>query len=366
MKKVGILTFHNAINYGACLQAYALKEVLKNKKVNVEIIDYKCEAINDFYYKTFVKEDSLKTKIKKILTFNIQKKRNKEFNKFISNNLLDFSNQKKYNKSNIKEVNKEFEKIIVGSDQVWSPFCTGNDLTYFLNFIQDSNKKFSYAACLGITKDDFYKKNEVKKLLNDFKFISVRENSAKERLSKILERKDINTSIDPTFLLTAEQWNQIILTKSKKEKYILVYSLSMPKEVLDFAYEVSAKTGYKIIYITLDNLFTIKKYKNTITKSPSEFIEYIKDAEYVITNSFHGTAFSIIFNKKFFTIKNSNPNHDNSRLYDLLESLGLEDRIYLKYNDLIINKNINYKEVNNKISKLRNKSLDYIDSILNK
>lgn len=364
MKKIGILTFHNAVNYGACLQAYALKEVLKDKKVDVDIINYNCEAIYDFYYKVFTKDDSIKTKIKKVLTYGVQAKRNKVFKDFLNTKLIDSTKQKMYNKNNIKESVLIYDKFIVGSDQVWSPFCTGNDMTYFLDFVEQSSKKFSYAACLGIAKDDFFKQTEVKKLLEDFNMISVREASAKQRLEKILNQKKIETIIDPTFLLTQEKWNEILPVFYNKEKYILVYSLSMPKEVINFANELSRKTGYKLIYISLDNLFYIKKIKNTKNCSPIEFVNYVKNAEYVITNSFHGTAFSIIYNKEFFTIKNSNPNHDNSRLYNLLENLDIKDRLVLEYKDTLLNKNIKYNSINKKLDEIREQSLEYIDRII--
>ncbi len=186
MKRIGILTFHRAINYGACLQAYALKKYIKDQGNECDIIDYHCPAIEDFYNRVFLWEDSFKTKIKKVLTWSIQKKRNIRFKQFIEKNLLDAKFGDGYNKNNISETNELYDSFITGSDQVWSPFCTGGDLTYFLDFVKDSIKCNSYAACVGIASDTFLKSQEVVSNLKRFNHISVREEIAQRKLSSIL------------------------------------------------------------------------------------------------------------------------------------------------------------------------------------
>lgn len=366
MKKVGILTFHRATNYGACLQAFALKKYLEQKKCDCEIINYKCDAIENFYNKVYLKDDSLKTKIKKIITWPIQKKRNKKFKEFIEKELLN-NNLVEISRENVSSINSKYDLFIVGSDQVWSPLCTNGDRTFLLDFVDDNYKKASYAACLGVVNKKFLENDEVRKLLNEFNSISVREKTSVDILKQHMKEDKssrISVSLDPTFLLKKEQWNELIGERIDNDKYIFVYSLSMPKEIIDYANNLSVKTGFKIIYFTLDNLFTMKNRKNTVTGTPIEFLNYLKNAEYVVTNSFHGTAFSIILNKDFFVLKNSNPKHDNSRLENVMNEFGLSNRLLAANNFIYPLEKINFNNINENMDKLRESSLTYIDELL--
>lgn len=366
MKRIGILTFHRAINYGACLQAYALKKYIKDQGNECDIIDYHCSAIEDFYNRVFLWEDSFKTKIKKVLTWSIQKKRNIRFKQFIEKNLLDAKFGDGYNKNNISETNELYDSFITGSDQVWSPFCTGGDLTYFLDFVKDSIKCNSYAACVGIAGDTFLKSQEVVSNLKRFNHISVREEIAQRKLSSILSdenREGISLDLDPTLLLSGEDWNKVA-TNVTEEHYIFVYSLSMPNEVVEFANKLAKSKHEKIIFCTLDNLFAMKNKNNTVNPSPEEFLGYIKNADYVVTNSFHGTVFSVIFKKVFFVIKNINPNHDNSRLTNVLSLLGLESQLVDGSFSPDNLEDIDYLDVGNKLEAMKKLSKAYINRII--
>lgn len=366
MKKVGILTFHRAINYGACLQAYALKCYIEDQGNECEIIDYHCPAIEDFYNKVILRNDSVKTKVKKIVTWSIQKKRNLKFRDFIGNILLDGKISKGYTKSDIYSVNTRYDLFITGSDQVWSPFCTGGDLTYFLNFVSESQKRNSYAACVGLASDDFLKSETIVNNLQKFNNISVREESTQNKLTAIMSGKinnPISLDIDPTLLLDAERWNRVA-TNVVKEHYIFVYSLSMPKEIVEFSKQFAKEKKEKIIFCTLDNFFTMKNKKSTVNASPEEFLGYIKNADFVITNSFHGTVFSVIFKKNFYVIKNKNPNHDNSRLINILCLLGLENRLIEEINSFKTINGIEYSNVEQKLAVMRESSRKYICRII--
>lgn len=366
MKKIGILSFHRAINYGACLQAYALKNYIEDQDCECDIIDYHCPAIEDFYNKIFLQEDSFKTKIKKLLTWSIQKKRNIRFKQFIEKNLLDEKIGEGYNRNNIEDTNELYDCFITGSDQVWSPFCTGGDLTYFLDFVKDSKKRNSYAACVGIASDTFLMSKEVVSNLKRFNHISVREEIAQRKLSSILSDKhkeSIDLNLDPTLLLSNEKWNKVTANITE-ENYIFVYSLSMPNEVVEFANKLAKSKHKKVIYCTLDNLFAMRNKNNTVNPSPEEFLGYIKNADYVVTNSFHGTVFSIIFKKVFYVIKNMNPNHDNSRLTNILSLLGLESQFVDRFFSPDNIENLDYLSVENKLECLRKLSKAYINKII--
>ena len=246
---------------------------------------------------------------------------------------------------------------------MWSPLCTVGDTTYFLDFVSDSKKKNSYAASIGLAKENFFNP-QICKLINDFNNISIRESSKVAYIQSLLTSpaKDVVCCVDPVFLLSQTQWDDIA-SPVKINDYVLVYSLALPKEVYAFAEKFAHDKKLKLIICTFNNLSSYLHGKETVIASPTEFLSYLKNAQYVMTNSFHGTAFSIIYNKNFITITNSNPNHDNSRLYNILDALGLLDRLQKYENIYWPSSNIDYVEVNNRLSYQVDESENYLKNI---
>ena len=359
--KIGILTFHRAVNYGACLQAFALKGFLENKGYEVDIIDYRSNYIEGIYNNPLLKGTRIKTKIKNIITWSAQKKRNQKFKEFVRTYLKCSEENSLYTKDQLKEAEKKYDKIIVGSDQVWNTLCTGNDTVYYLDFIEDNSKKFSYAASFGIVNNEYYELENLKKLLKEFNKISVREKKGADILEKMTGIK-APICLDPTFLMSRKDWINKI-DKINRKNYVLVYSLSMPKSIVDYAEKLAKQKNMDVIYFTLNNLFSIKE-KRVINGSPMEFLSYFENADYVITNSFHGTAFSLIFNKNFTIFKNANKNHDNSRLENILSLVNLENRMINEGEEKFFEEEINYKIVNDILNKKVDESKKYIDEIL--
>ena len=362
--RVGIITIHRASNYGAVLQAYALKNFIKELGYDAELIDYRCTSIEEMYTKMFGSMFSLKSKIKNLLTWSVQLERNKKFMDFINKDLNCTEDTSCYRAKQLEECNDQYDVFISGSDQIWNPFCTGEDKHYFLDFVKDNKRKYSYAASFGTAKQNFIENADYRELLEMYQEISVREKNGIDVI-KTMTGKDALLHLDPTFLISKEKW----IEKAKsveninRKPYVLVYSIAMPQSIQKIAEEYAQKSNIDIYYITLNNLFAIKNRKKTITCSPIEFLNWIMNAECVITNSFHGIAFSIIFNKKFYVEKNANPNHDNSRLENILDCLGLQDRFVVNGSIEELNSNIDYTPVNDKIEKIRKKSVDYIRSI---
>lgn len=363
-KKVGILTFHRAINYGAVLQAYALKETVQGYGLDCDIIDYYCPAVEDGYYKAFTKNDRLKTKIRKIITLPIQRKRNKKFKRFIEEFLVN-ENSIRYTRETVKNCQNDYDYFLVGSDQVWSPLCTDGDRTYFLDFVDDRKKKNSYAVSVGLAGADFFTE-EICSLINDFDNVSIREKSKAVYLENLLSKKydkKISCCVDPVFLLDKAQWMKLVKPINMGD-YVFVYSLTMPKEILAFAQALAKQKGLKLVLCTFNNITSYLHGKETVIASPIDFLSYLAGAKYVITNSFHGTAFSIVFNKQFVTVTNSNPKHDNSRLTDVLNATGLTERLR-KYEDISwSNDQIDYKSVNEKLDDLVAESKQYLLDVL--
>lgn len=358
-KKIGVLTFHKTTNYGAELQKYALQKTLKNNGFYSEVIDYKCDAVEKRELTMdiikIIKERKLKDIIKCIVRSDSQFIRSNKFKNFA--NEFVYTSVDSYDKSNIKETNDKYADFIVGSDQVWNMTLTGTDYTYLLDFVDDNTKKKSYAASFGYKEipEQYIDKN--KELLNQFEVLNVREKQGKDILAKITD-KNVNITIDPTLLMSEEEWN-CLLEKyiPYKKDYIFVYLPEYSKEVFSNIRKLAKKEKCKIIYIH-GSLRDEIGMKNLRTASPIDFLGLIKNSKYVITGSFHAICFSLIFKKEFFyTMAPFKKN--NSRVENLLKMVELENRSIKNCMDENIEK-INYEKVSKIIAKERNESKEIL------
>lgn len=310
-KKVGILTFHDADNLGAVLQAYALKSVIENKcGASAEIIDYKCRKITDTKY--VQKGSGIKSLIKYVPMSVYYKIKRRGFDKFRKEQLG--CSERTYNKENIKETESNYDVFITGSDQVWNPECSGDDSTYVLDFVSENSKKYSYAASIGnfdITKADI----DWIKSIASYSGVSVREKSASEQLKSL----GINAHVhaDPVMLLSREEWEAVMSKPILKEKYVLVYLVLPDVNVMKKATEYAKEHNCKIIS-------NKKSLEFIMHNSPGEFLSWINNADYVFTNSFHGTAFSLIFNKPLYADVEMADGSVNKRVKDLLDAAKSE------------------------------------------
>lgn len=335
MKKIGIITFHNTRNYGASLQMFALFKYLQRQGHEVEIIDY-VSNISKHYNVVFPMFRKNLIEYTKQLKYNLshhkelvhKKSLFEEFNR----KYIKLTAKKYRNTISLKLMPPDEDIYITGSDQVWNTTLIGKvDDGYLLNFGKKETKKISYAASIGSDKlDERYRKKLIS-LISKLDKVSVRENSAKLVLSKYMD-KQVSVVTDPVFLLTSEQWEEALgLTDKTNEKYIFVYLVVSSQEVVDLVNEISVNTGYPIYCINHDS-----RYKNVgriiDDADPRKFVECIKNAEYVISNSFHATAFSIIFNRKFLVVRHKTL---NARIDDLLQMVNLQCRQIMKPDDLL-------------------------------
>ncbi|MFR2839550.1 MAG: polysaccharide pyruvyl transferase family protein [Zhenhengia sp.] len=359
--KIGIITFHRAVNYGAILQAYALQQALNKLGVDNEIIDYRCRHIEDAYSLFDIKKiKSLRNLIHIVLYDPVNKIKSNKFKKFIEQNIKMSS--KIETKNDLNEINMNYEAFITGSDQVWNNKCTGFDKAYFLDFVKDDTKKNSYAASFGTNCIIEELEEDYRKLLGKFNNISIREKQGQEILRELINI-DVPVHLDPTFLLTKEEWLNVVKDTSNKDKYILVYLMQYSPSIIKFAENLSKSSGYKIIHI---NNEIIKKAKGKYirTSGPEEFLGLFAGAEYIVTNSFHGTAFSINFNKNFFVELLPPPAKVNSRLENIMDLLNLRDRQIVNGKNINIDKSIDYNKVNAKIAEEREVAKSYLREIL--
>lgn len=261
-----------------------------------------------------------------------------------------------------------YDKVIVGSDQVWNPkyFCE----TYFLDFVSDE-KKYSYGPSLGV---NFLKKEEKQylksKLKNHFQNICVRETTGRKLLEGVLPEEKITCVVDPTLLYDGKQWTSMLhLHSDEDQDYIIVYTLSGNGWYKEVVSKIQKVIGIEeVIYITPeDNLYFYKNEKNLKTDlGPIEFLSLIKNAKYVITDSFHGVCFALNFEKNFICLNRFNNKgetiNENSRILDLLENLEISDCFC--NNKLNIKRTIDYENVNVKLNTLRSHSQNYLKKLL--
>lgn len=373
MKKIAILTQPLISNYGGILQAFALQKVLKDNNYDVTTIDRRYNGVSRS--KLFL--SNIKNTI--INTLKLGNERNftssdinyitKNPRSFISK-YITLSEVIDQNEKMVKHFeNKSYDVVIVGSDQVWRPRYSPNIHDYFFCFIKDNSKiqKLSYAASFGVDAWE-YNENQTKELKNLIKLfdgVSVREKSAIELCKNNLD-VDAKFVLDPTLLLEKEDYLKLITKKSEKlSASIFAYVLDKSESKKDIINFVQKKLGKEVK--TNQPKEMIKESSSRVLSdyaypSIEGWIESFHQADFIVTDSFHGTIFSIIFNKPFLTIINSD--RGAARFRSLLSLLDLEDRLIEVYDESLISEKlsltINYTKVNASIKELKADSLAYL------
>ena len=361
--KIGLLTFHCAQNYGAVLQCYATQEFLKSKGYDVEVVDYRPDYLLR-PYRLFNTQrlacgnpiTSAINLVKELIQFPRRCYRQWAYRRF-TKKYLALSNL----------VTKEtiptyYDTYIVGSDQIWNPKLThGFDDAYFCRFAFHKNNKryIAYAASmeakeLTIDAQEFYKES-----LKHFDSISVREGNLIQLLQPLTQRK-ITQVLDPTLMADPRIWNNFLTHHSEKKKYVVIYQGRSNKASERIAKDIAKQVGGKVVI--LSTWFSLSRGESHLNVGPDKFIDIIRHAACVITTSFHGTAFSIIFNRPFYTIR-MNDGAD-TRSQSLLEALNLQDRM-IDTDSSPIFSTIDYSEANSKLEELRCLSQEFLLNALN-
>ena len=358
MNKIGIITFHNAINYGAILQCYALQSVLTKKGYNVKVINYTPEFIKRVFPNPskITKIPTLKKKVYYLVKWILRPKQTLQetrkydkLNEFIK---LNLNLTKEISLDQLSNVSKNFDVCISGSDQIWDLNMTENDESYFLNFADEHTKKISYAASMKLSNLNDSQKNNVINLTRKYSYVSVREKDVQEFL--INNNISSYCDVDPTMLLSKHDWEKCILSCKEvtNKKYVLLYYVNEPEKLIQKAFEYANKND--LCVISLNRIDKFGKYILKSDASIEEFLWLIKNADCVFTTSFHGMAFSTIFNINFFYEIPENSSNNNQRLSYLANNLSLQGQ---NINSLI-NKNIDWDYVNDKLEILRRESLN--------
>lgn len=372
--KIKTLTCHHVYNYGASLQAYALMHYLESLGNDVQIIDYYPEYIrtdlpfwyinkNSHFYKYMWWNPFLRLpySLKNWMTYRKGHKRRARFDQYTSK-FLKLTNEYVTYEELVKEP-PVADLYFVGSDQVWNTFfVSGSDKAFYLDFGAENTKKCSYAPSFGSPRIKPEMSRFVKDEISKLDKVSVRELSGCEIL-KELGIKDVANVVDPVFLLDVNQWADVISDSyvQPKGKYVLIYQLyGYNKDFKKWAGYLSKKYGYEIIAVPGTFLtYANHNYRNA---GPSEFISLIKNAEFILCDSFHASAFSVIFNKQFVVLLQPEIAH-SARMEDFCKLIGMPQLFRAKFED-IESLNYDWEDINKRISQQIKSSKEYIDSCL--
>lgn len=371
-KKIGIASPFKDYNYGTVLQAFALYESLRSLGLDAEYLDYQASASLPIWKRVMryvlhpsLLKERLTTKKVENPIVSFLNSENFEQNKVRYEDFIQqIPRSVPYDVNSIKKADVIYDLFIVGSDQTWSPFLNDSNSLYFLNFTRNE-KKVSYAPSLGTSNLPDTYKTILKEKLSSFKYLSCREKFGADLLSKLTGKK-VEHVLDPTLLLQKKDWEKY---EKKVEgidaDYVLVYQLGVRPLLKDYATKLAKKEDLEIVSI-LTNEYTGAWNTTFDGIGPAEFLWLIHHATYVVTDSFHGTMFSINFKKQFFSfakVEGGRSSFDNIRLLDFLSDFDIEERLIKDVNEEPIK--IDYSEVYKILNERRCVSLEYLKLINN-
>lgn len=348
--KAGIVTFEKAINYGTSLQAVALLKVLRAQGADASFISHRCEEIDKtsrvFDWK---QARSPVYALAHLYNLDVALKRQSAFRDFWEKYYVFGS-----------EEPADYDVVVAGSDQVWNYNLTAKDWFYYLDYPKGETQKVSYAGSFGLAQIDPALQPTIRPLLENFDYISVREQTAAGLVEEICGRK-VPVVLDPTLLLDRQQWSEMADPAFSHKGYIFVYTVFNSDSLWEYAYDLSRKTGLPIRTISYSKLHR-KKAEYTFDAGPAQWLSHMLNADYVVTNSFHGFAFSVNFEKQFYYELPPHSSGVGSRLLDMAQTYGVTGR-ELKHRD---ESAINYAPVRKMLEKDREKSMEFIRSFLKK
>lgn len=375
-KRIGIVTIVKVNNYGAELQAYATQKKMNLLGYDAELIDYLyyrnaghvSERSSRPFYPYPLKDRLKEWGLKGIDVFEhffrsaSQKRKEERFNAF-HRDFNRFSEVQYRRHSEIFNNPPLYDAYCVGSDQVWNPRCYTNLDAYFLDFAPEGKRRFSYASSFGVSEVPESAREKYAHFLRNIDALSVREQSG-VGLAERLSGKKTKLVADPTLLLTHEEWKDVARPiEGLPERYVLVYELHPIPYLMEVAQYVAKKQNIPIVRLCKNARSTWKAENviNVADAGPSEFITLFDRACSVVTNSFHGTAFSVNFHKDFYCVLTPTM-QNNGRQESLLRRVGLEQRlIYANERKSLSDlQSISYDEVEKQLSGLRNESIQYI------
>ena len=397
--RVATLTmYHTSINYGGVLQTYALQNTLKKMGCASETLRYKTlwhftsdikKEVNELLHaekklpaaQSFVKRMS-KLGVDFVSSKYIQRtylskklgKRREVFAEFTSRHILEGNNGEVFTEATLKNSVGEYDAFVVGSDQVWNPYMFTPG--YGLGFVPENKLKISYAASIAqpnLTESDIA---VMKPYLMRFNSISVREKKGQELLKDDMNL-DAEWVLDPTMLLTCDEWSSLITKKVMDKPYIFCYILGAEEDKIEFAKKTAKSLNLPLVTLPFVTRYLRRhqlKYMEfgdvqLYDVDPAGFLDLVRNAEYIITDSFHGTAFSILYQKKFIVLDRNASDAEfemNSRLLSIVSLFNIEHILISDYSNPSIDnfRDINYADVDKTLLSMRETSLSFLKKAL--
>lgn len=366
---VGIMTFALSDNYGALLQTYATAKAIETLGATPVVYKYNDnERINASMCTSAKIKHMVWKYVKNVFLFGIKKRKFNMFRK----SYIPMTTRCYHNNYELKKEPGNYDLYIAGSDQIWNPDVFLYDKSYFLDFVPEGKRKISYASSFGKAVFNCKNVEDYAKLLGEFECLSVRESSGVNIIKEVCN-KDATVVLDPTMLLDKTEWRKLALYGKKRArnfKGILCYVMPGDKEVTEtieyVAQQLHKKTGLPIMRLGLKEYEVLKHgYEQCdIWAGPLDFVSYFNNAEYVVTNSFHGTAFSLVFEKKFYVIINDKLKEEQSlqeRVLSILDKVNANEAIITtSQKDVSEEAILDYNTISSKLDEERQKSLDYL------
>ena len=362
--KAGLVTFYHIHHYGALLQAAATERAVESLGGECEIIDYYVNQNNDLFRKP-TGVGSAAADVHTALHYKALRDRYQRFERF-SKDHLRISGHRFESLEELRSAELPYDLILSGSDQIWNPkiFPDGRfDPVFFGTF--SSRRKIAYAPSFGVPHIPEGMEEELRSYLESFSHISVRERQGRE-IVKEITGKDVPVVLDPTLLLTAEQWSAMAVPPDRSGGYILCYCISKPGALAPYIQRLAEETGLPVVQLCGIRQKVHPKAACVLDAGPSEFLGLFQNASYVCTNSFHGTVFSVQFQKPFFTAvaPSELAAPESSRTFSILSRLGLTERIIGTGATAGLDATIDWADVDRRLRAARQSSLDYLRAAL--
>ena len=371
--KIGIITILKVGNYGAELQAYATQAVLKRMGYDAEIIDYlfyknpghrktcKSASLFKFPLKKRLAETlyPIVTRLRSASNLTAVRTRQERFARFHEQNTSMSATYRTID--DLYSAKLDYDVYLTGSDQVWNPGIYSSVDPYFLGFAPQGSRRVAYAASFGVSSIPENARAYYSERLKQYDAIGVRENAA-VALVRELSGCDARWVLDPTLLLSAEEWIKVASPVGVSEPYILIYELTPCPDIRRVAESISAAEGWKMVRVCKSVAVEDKDgtIDNVVDAGPAEFINLFSRAAFIVTNSFHGTAFAINFGRQFYTVLPKRKSN-NGRQRSLLDLFGLIDRLLVEGDSLPDEvPTIDYKRVGAILESECAKSLDFL------
>lgn len=344
MVKIGLLTFQRSPNYGAVLQAYALQQTIEKLGVNCEILDLLRPTHRDYKNTkrnaslesdrkiVAMKRPSLSEKLNVLIRDAADKvlfmQKHRRFRQF-DHAYFKISPQSYCSSDELYSASLDFDGYITGSDQVWNPTFPWNPEPYFLTFAPAGIPRIAYAPSFGVGELDKAFHSLYRRWLTGITHMSIRETQG-AKIIRQLTGRDAEVVLDPTFLLSKNEWKALARNPNIKAPYIFCYSVGDTPGLVELCDHVQKVTGYRIYKIGSLRDVLNPHLKSVMGAGPQEFLGYINKAAIVITNSFHGTVLSMNMQRPFFTVASRvmGKHSRNTRLFSVLKLLSATDRLY--------------------------------------